>query len=668
MNAFIAILRHELWQWHLAAVGAAILGVMALASPILPHLDAYQPHEVRMTVALALAVLFGSALTLFLGANLLNREASDRRLAFYFVRPVPGLTLWLAKLTARMLLLVAVLLLVFLPTLLVHPEQVAGLELPSRAGPLSAPHEAVFTQYLERRGPADGLGLLGLVGLAVLVLTTILILDHFLVTILSSRGPWLILDFVGAALVALIGFAAFDHLITWHAMGPLLRVERFALVGLALAFIVAGALQVSQGRSDFERGRRFLSASLWGLLIVFAAGVWGFAQKATSVEASDLVARRSVSLPGGEWIAVAGPTRSADGYQAAFLEQVDGERSIELGPVAPAWEWLTTSPDGRIAAWPSCRRLAWRECEVWTVDLSRPEAEPRMTEIPFRFATLNDRLVVSPDGRRIAHLRGASPESVAFYDLKTSRQLMVVQRPWIHAVHELGDGRARLFAAESVDGEIEILEVDVTAKSVRRTGTLPSPKGAVHLISNPVTDMLVELAPLARRLSFRDPVTGEALTTYEVLAHPMELRFLDDGRSLLIRWSLKTKQLVFEVFDERGEPLQETLLDGVASRRLGGEIRPGRYLVGLISEEDAVPDVPLLDVPGVEPASSWVLYELDADTLALEPLVRGLVPFPTRPNAVDSASARLLMAGDGAVIAWDDGEARAVLESLPEVH
>ena len=89
-----AVLCREIAERRLLLLAAALVGLVPLAVPFLPGVAAPDPGEIRTGTALALCLVVTAVLALTLGATVIAGDLSERRLGFYFSRPLAGWAIW----------------------------------------------------------------------------------------------------------------------------------------------------------------------------------------------------------------------------------------------------------------------------------------------------------------------------------------------------------------------------------------------------------------------------------------------------------------------------------------------------------------------------------------------------------------------------------------------
>ena len=242
MKPFLAILGREIAERKLLFVGAAFASLFPIVVPWLPGLSSQKPADLRGGMALGLALITSALLALVLGTTVIGRDLTERRIGFYFARPVPGWALWAGKMLGAALLSVGAGALILLPAFL------AGGAVDPTAG---------------RTGEMSSLALFSFAVLGVLLL---LVLSHAVSIMVRSRSPWLAVDLAAFGLVTATVWT-WDRLL-WQEGA--LEVRAWGRLGLAavslLAVALAGLVQVMGGRTDLRRGHRLLSLTLWALV------------------------------------------------------------------------------------------------------------------------------------------------------------------------------------------------------------------------------------------------------------------------------------------------------------------------------------------------------------------------------------------------------------------
>ena len=123
--------------------------------PLLPWVGAGNAADARSTMALILAATLVSAGALGLGSSMIGPDLGERRLGFYFARPLGAAAIWWGKLVATFLVVFLAGVLVLSPTALQGRRLGVGLAAGgrSRDGGIAGVAPAVLHPAAGRRGP-----------------------------------------------------------------------------------------------------------------------------------------------------------------------------------------------------------------------------------------------------------------------------------------------------------------------------------------------------------------------------------------------------------------------------------------------------------------------------------------------------------------------------------
>ncbi|HNX48803.1 MAG TPA: hypothetical protein PKL08_01450, partial [Thermoanaerobaculaceae bacterium] len=263
MRGFLAVAQREIVDRRMWLVAAVAAGLIPLVAPLLPWVSPQSAAEARNTLASVLASALVTAGALVLGISMIGSELGERRLGFYFARPLGAAAIWWGKLVASFLIVVLVGVLVVLPTVLL------GGELAVR-------------ELFELTG-----GGAWLPGAGAALVLLVLLLAHAMSVAGRSRSLLLVLDLVAAVAVgAVIWLVCVRFLFT--ALGLLVWLLAASTMALLAGLGAAGWVQVAVGRTDPRRGHRALSATLWGTFGSFALLLAGYATWVVSATPSSI--------------------------------------------------------------------------------------------------------------------------------------------------------------------------------------------------------------------------------------------------------------------------------------------------------------------------------------------------------------------------------------------
>lgn len=607
MKGFAAVFGRELAERRLIPLVALAFGVVAVLLPLVPGLDrlGVPTADLRVGAAANFALLLSGGLALLLGGSAVAGDLSERRIGFYFSRPITGWSIWAGKMAAVSVLAFGAALLVLLPTILAGGMDLGGL------WPVGGVGTDLFTL---------------LASFCALVLF-LQLAAHAVSVILRSRSPWIVLDVAAlGAFAALMAMAVqrltFEGLGArpWSAGGGTLllgfEVLMFLLsIGILFA---AGAVQVIQGRTDIRRGHRFLSATLWGLLLALALSFDLTSRWAVAAGPDDLVdAPFATAAAEGSWIAMAGQAAHRPSFTPGFLYDVASGRSVRtrFGLLIKAWELpVRFSADGRRVVWLEYRDRPFASpVALYSLDLGRPQASPRRTLLPVESVTLPDGFDLSPDGRRVATLQN---NRLLVIDRASGRNLLSIPCPgesWGSRLFFTGPDRIRVYRFDSSGsiylgpgreegGGLNILELDPVAKRLVKTGFLPAGSPASGWTLSP--DFRRVIVRSRHGLELRDARTGQLLAglgrarggaatflgdggvgVMQSVAGGWELRFLSpDGRFELRRFRLGGARMVAPV-DSPAPGLLRTVISRAADPGQPWEVRVFDPASGVSSSE-----------------------------------------------------------------------------------
>jgi len=241
-------------RWTLWPVGLG-LGLVAAIVPMVERDNRFGDTCMVGVVVLAWIMAFA------IGMSLLGRPLHDGRLAFFFTRPVHGVTIAAGKVIGGLVLVVGMQALLLAPAMLTYRPNASY----------------VLTDY-------DGM--LFAIGMTVVFLAAGLVVG----ILARSRSRWFILDAIGGTTAALLAVATFAQINqaqryaeldewTWQQARPMFERIEILLGSLAISgiFVVFAAvtIAIAIGRTDRDRVHRSLAITLWSSLAVL--GVIGIA-------------------------------------------------------------------------------------------------------------------------------------------------------------------------------------------------------------------------------------------------------------------------------------------------------------------------------------------------------------------------------------------------------
>lgn len=368
MSAVFAIARREIEERSFVFVAAIAIALTPFVVLVVPHGSFGERKSSVVLLGFFLAVAFTWALSLILGATLVGRELSERRLSFYFTRPVSGSAIWFGKLFAAIALLVITFAIV-------------------NAIPLGlGGHEWQTMSTITRKWAAIDILAIGLI----LMLTA-----HVVSTWIRSKSPILALDFVALLVVIGVVILAAVPLFYAIALGPVTNVAALFLVALIVAAAGGGAWQLSRGRIDARRSHRELSAFVWSVLAIASVSALVYSRWVLAATPREISA--SWAMQKGSLVDLRGLAR---GYDPEFV----------VNPANGAWvhgSGMTAASGNVVAvATPTPRftdivRGALQGPRDWTLAITRLDRQPHtLATLPLSGGIAA--LGVSSDGSRLA--------------------------------------------------------------------------------------------------------------------------------------------------------------------------------------------------------------------------------------------------------------------------
>jgi hypothetical protein len=613
----VAVFGREVFERRLLAALALGLGLLPLGVIWLPELRTENPVEVRNGLALTLALGLGAALAILLGGSVISRDLGEKRLAFYFSRPLRGWAIWAGKLAAVVVLALGSALLAALPTALLHGR------LPGLGGVLAGLDPGTTWTLL---------------AFLVLALT---LLSHVFSIILRARSLWLVLDLTGTSLFALLAHEAVHRLGLVGAFTPRWQAA-LTLAGFALAgFLVAGAVQVIAGRTDPARSHRALSITLGAVLLAGALGVQGFARWTLAGTPRDLAPIQQVVPSGGAWIALLG-TDPRRRFTSAFLTDLRTGRFVRALPLwnqDQGWMDVGFTPDARWAAWLEPMEGAARDgaLQLSRLDLGRPDASPLRSNV--LYPRLPTNWALSPDGSRVAAIQDGR---LVVDEIATGSRLAAVPVPRLEGLSPLqfaSPGLVRLRGARrNLDGPVvwEIWGLDVGRGRLRQTGGFESRPTAARWSSD--GSRIVKLDPRERTIELLDGWTARPLAVVPWgEPTPRMARFLADGR------------IAVEASGEGGAELR--IFSPDLAREWSRRRVPGASRLWVVGQP--APDLLTVAVPSPDRSRKEGLLLLDLAAGTARALPGDLEPVPSWGLEPESGGSRLFLSRRGHLFELD---------------
>lgn len=552
MREALVIARREIGERSRFLLLSAIVATLPFLAALLPT---SRGHRLEVIAILGgfLAAALGFGVAVALGATVVGTEQAQRRMSFYFSKPLSASSLWIGKLLASLAISVTAFLLVALPVWLSLPGEWAKQWTVTTAFPWQVP-----------------------VAIAVLFLVS-----HAIASMLRSRSAVLGIDFV--LLTVTVGALALlgQPLIAGGAM----RIAGTLGLTFACAFVliltVAPVWQLDRGRVDVRRGHAAFSRFVWTAVGVVLLALGAYVIWFVSVTPADLDEVETAVTINPEWAFVGGTFDHRGDYTASFL--VHGESGKYERLDSGGWG-LRSSGDGSTVALarpvsllPDGREL---ELVVWKLEGSKA----RKIETGIRFAW-PFAFGLSRDGSRVALIHDGH---LSVQELASGRILAVA--PWnkkkntAEWVTFRSNDLVRVFEQPG-GGPVAIYELDIPSRALRLTGQAPEPQGgSVSRLTGSADG--TRLLPRCGRVVF-DARTGAKLAEIPVPrpenGPSCNVAMLNDGSVVAVVREGGGTEL--RQFDRAGFLMRTIPLRGAFGGIVAGEVEGGKVLVNVRNGE-----------------------------------------------------------------------------------
>ncbi|HEV8432650.1 MAG TPA: hypothetical protein VGR95_04500 [Thermoanaerobaculia bacterium] len=594
MTHLLAIACREIEERAFVLVAAIAIALVSLVVLVIPHGTFAERRGGVVILGTFLGVSFTWALAVILGATLVGRELSDKRLSFYFTRPVSASAIWFGKLIAAVVLLAV-------SFAIVHAIPL-GFEV----------HEWRTMSTMTRPFAVA----------AILTIAIVLMLgSHVVSTCVRSRSPILALDF--AALLLAVGFfiATTEPLALAFAVPPASNVAGSYIAAFLIASIVGGAWQLSRGRIDARRNHRELSKFVWSMVAVAALTMFAYSRWVLAAKPADYTTVAGAQRGNIVWL-----HGTARGFYPEFLMNTAtgafvpaGRSHFESGDVVAVVAPSETLQNAKLAFEGGFQRPS-----DWTLTITRLARTPeRIAAFPLsgRIETAG----VSSDGSRAAVV---ADQILTVYDTRSGHALASSRVGWVSSASQIEfvtPDVARTFIADEPTHTLTVRDFDV------RTHQWTAVAGPIRLM-NPFLYRVAGNRLLTRgsgEVELRDLRDPKVLQTFPV-GRDDGIWIMRDGRQAIYHY---------------GRPSSvEIRRDGVRQRVVGfgPEVESVRVV-------DEIGDHRLLIVthsPSRNEGYDTTTYILDANTGVLSnamPHVLAAAAWPGSIGIADDAADRALL-------------------------
>ncbi|HEX8170242.1 MAG TPA: ABC transporter permease [Thermoanaerobaculia bacterium] len=536
MNTALVIASRELRERSRLLLFCAAFALLPFIAALLPAARADRATTMALVGALVSASI-ATGTSLALGSSVIGRELAERRLSFYFARPVSPAALWFGKAGASLLVSLLAFAIAVLPVWLVTRGAAGDLW---RTLPLVAGGSIVVLFFVSHAGA----------------------------TMVRSRSMLLALDFVLAVLAAGALFLIVRPI--FAGGGVRIAATLVNVTGLAIlaVLMIAPVWQLANGRTDIRRNHLALSRALWPAVAVVLLAAGAFGWWVVSPDPADLRVHALQQAPDGTHLFISGSAASRGDYQASYI--VDAASGARRRLDGPPWWSTAFSRDGKVMAWLQPASLIpgqVLELHTMRLDGGADVATGIVTQT-------GSAVVLSDDGTRAAV---ASWQNVSVHDLAARRILAVapaLERRQAVAMYFRTPDVLRIYESSAFRGAgpLRISELDLRTKHVTVLGQTNVADANSLAVSDDGSRLLLRRTGLL--LDGRTGAQIAALPHGEARAY---WSMLADGTSVSAQRAGGAMHV--RAFDASGAPRADVVLPGVRSALVSGSLGDGRVYV-----------------------------------------------------------------------------------------
>ncbi|HEV8658806.1 MAG TPA: hypothetical protein VGS96_09255 [Thermoanaerobaculia bacterium] len=559
MTRTLSIAAREIRERSFVFAAAGIMAVIPFASALLPYARTTGRTQIISVGGLIVSIGFTFALALVLGGSFVGRELAERRLSFYFSKPVSSSAIWFGKLAGALMTIAACFAIIFVPSFV-----------------------AARRFWTPNWSSSPASFIVAIVATAV----CLFLLAHVGSTMVRSRSPRVALDLL--LLCVTVGAI-------WLILRPLFASLAMQLasdlawsIGTAIfvAIVSAGWWQLARGRTDIQRSHAELSRFLWasvGAVVTAAALIvaWVF-----SAGPQDIDIKVAYQNPRGDWAIVRGPAHHRGDYEGIFLVNLTNGKAKRLEEGRFRGGMFTRRGDAAVSIAPFdldkalVGRVQYVEGELYVERLDAPGSR---SATGIRIQSIYATVAVSDDLGRVAIVeRGL----LSVHDLSRKALLGSVRLP--ENVYEMFFASPDVVRVYSFDKRevnrppvgTRAYEFDIRTRRLQRTGEVQplavpitvSADGTTALLRSKGTLVVADARTLAQR--------------FAIAVKPRNALFLGNGGIAVL--DLSNDNASVRIFDAQGAPVRDIALgpatfggirEIVANKKLLAAVqRGGRYL------------------------------------------------------------------------------------------
>ena len=448
MTHALAIARRDLADRTSVFIAAAVLAVVPFVLTVVPGMSSFNYMDVITTTGGLLSVGFTLGLALVIGVTMIGRDLSEKRMSFYFSKPISAPSIWFGKLLAAVISLALCFAVLFVPSYL--------------AGSTSW-HRSWNVEL------GAGFAVVGVVAL------TLLLLGHVFGTMFRSKSALVALDVVLMVLAGMAIAAIIRPLLEGFA-GDLTTAVIYVLGGaLLLILVLCGAWQLEKGRADRRQNHIALSTFIWIATSIVLATGGAFTAWVVHVSPKDLNGYDITQPDNGSWSFLFGPTKHRMDYHALFAYDLGTGEAMRI-PGVRSWFSSGFSRDGRTVAYLKLPDFRAGQGELFLQPLQK-DAKPVDTQITMSRGSV---FAFSDDGARLGVV---DTDGIAtIYEIASKKALVSAKVP------EAMRSAKRLFfvrpdllrvyiqspqygSVKPVEQTLDVYELDARTRALAHTGS-----------------------------------------------------------------------------------------------------------------------------------------------------------------------------------------------------
>ena len=521
----------------------AALALVPFAATLLPGTSG-QSADTIAVVGRFLSATLGLGIAVTFGVSTVVRDLAERRMSFYFTKPVSSSALWAGKATAALFASLACFAVIAVPAMLAsHREYVV-----------------TNVQWL----------VAGAVAIVVLFFGA-----HVLSTVIRSRSPLLALDFVFLSVALAAVYLIVRPLILGAAVQLVACLQIAIGVAVVVVLAIAPVWQLANGRSDIRRSHAALMRFLWPAIAIVLLIAGGVVAWLVHVSPEDVEVAHIDQPSRGAQVIVTGTAPHRLDYQSTFLiDRVTG-RFTRIA--SPPWWGSQFSSDGRVAVWlQPVGTFLLKELELYTAKgptgiVLPPYAQFVLSDDGTRVAIVNGQLLAVHDigsGKLLA--------SAAGLDGRARQQVFFVNRDLVRVIEH--EHRIRTATP------LRVFELDVRARATRKTGerVVETTRTPVS-VSGDGSRMLIRGANV-----IADGRTAETIATIDT-RNVTHSEMLYDGRVAAI--TLDDRMPHLRTFERDGTPRHVVAFPNTRTIWIAGETENGKLILAAYGKTMYVVDL-----------------------------------------------------------------------------